>query len=428
MFGDVQLSYAGDTFVPSTWALNVVRGSKFHIYGMASYEAEVYGFPSNVFDNSSSVVGTFRSDIVTKMVKSNAPLGNFVLYARHKGESGYRKQITIRVLDSLPTPTPDPTALEQYETIPTSLTNLVPNSVTVIDRLPIKMDPLTMMHVYSDDKDVRFSVEVDPHDFHASNYNWPVRQEQFVEFPGQDSYKLSIYLLAPSSPHETKTVKLYIGSLVRTVRMTTGEEPLPASYKSFSMGHTSGSISLRDVQSFFGGGNNLLDYKRGYRNIPNIPENNKIDRSAPLTLTDYRGAVTALYVSRHPYDASDKIDTKDGGATVGATWQIWTDGLNHWDLGFSPFIKDNAEFYYTYSLNLISGYGNSRPRAIRLWSPSGSAGAWSLNNRQVNLQVDVSSRSEFRAVITVNMYARHKNHTTSVVSTSARYTLDVVGP
>lgn len=427
MANTILLDYGGTQIGSGNASIyKVERGSKIILRpSSAGYDSTLSGFSSTYFTSTSNVTGRYGDSDSVKYVKSNAPTGTVYIELRNSGRSTVKAHAAIQVVSSMPSL---PSTFATTKTFVTSYTNQVANKMIWESKYDINPSIYTMVHVRSDDPNVYFSEYVDPADRFESAYTTKTLSELFIPDRGSDKQYLNIRYLASGTAYTTKTVKVYIGDIVKTVTITTGKEVVPSSHFAIDFGHTSGPLSLNDIRGFFGGTGALSDYRRGYRNVPDIPKNSNIPTALPLKITDYRGAATAFYIARHPYDAYESLNTANSAGSISTSWHIWDQGLNHWDLGFSPFVKDNVEFRYTYTQKKLSGWGNSTPQSVMLWSPSGNAGAWSLANKQVNVTASYSKRSECRTVITVTFWARHKDFPDKVLSTTADFQVTVTGP
>lgn len=327
----------------------------------------------------------------------------------------------IQVVSSLPSDNPF-----SIDPITSSYGGLNANEFKVSRIYDLRTRSKTVVHLRSDDPDVRFRL-FDP----ATNYH----EEDFYGNWVSDFYmnsthrkKFQIGYRAPTEGHSSKTVKIYIGSRTYNVTLSTGEELVPYNHEVVNFGHTSGSLSLLDVKGFFGGGNNLRDYFRKGRNVPDMPANRSIPTSGTLQLTDFRGAATAFFIASHPRYRERQMVTTYAAKSTGVGWSIWSGGVDDWDLGYSKFIKDNAEFRYTMSVSYRSGYGTTNPLVAPVLSSStGRPGSWSSANKSVSVKASGQRYEEYYAVITVYMHARHKNFPSKVVSTSAQFRVRVVG-
>lgn len=104
--------------------------------------------------------------------------------------------------------------------------------------------------------------------------------------------------------------------------------------------HTSGTLTLNQVIAFFGAGDSLADFRRGFGIVPNIPENAGVPSSLPISLRDLLGVydaspVTALSVnigstspavpvdSVSPFSTSSSVTPSISGGS-GARSYSWT--------------------------------------------------------------------------------------------------------
>lgn len=423
----ILLGYGGSEIGSNDGSIyNVERGSKIILRaGSAGYDSTLSGFSSSYFTSSSNVTGRYGDADVIKYIKSNAPIGFVTIEMRSAGSSEVRATAVINVVSSMPS---IPKTFATKKAFISTYTNQTANSIIWESSYDIDLASHTMVHVRSDDPNVRFAETVDPYDRFAPTFTTKSVSELFIPDRKYDKQTLGIRYLAAGSSYTTKTVKIYIGDIVKTVTLTTGKEVVPAEHFPISFGHTSGSLSLNEIRGFFGGTGALSDYRRGQRNVPDISANSKIPTTLPLKITDFRGAATALYIARHPYDDFEEIDTSKGEVTTSTSWHIWDEGLRDWDVGFSPLVENNMEFRYTHSVRTQSGWGNSSPASVRLWSPSGNSGAWSKDNKQVNVIATFRKNAECRAIITVTFWARHKNFPDKVLSTTADFQITAKGP
>lgn len=82
---------------------------------------------------------------------------------------------------------------------------------------------------------------------------------------------------------------------------------------------TSGTLSLNEALSFFGGGNSLRDLLRGGAYVPNIPENFGVPSSGTITLRDLLGAYNESPYTAISVTASNVNVTNTTGTPVGVS-------------------------------------------------------------------------------------------------------------
>lgn len=415
----IEVDLNGFNDAPST--VKVERGMKVYFSNiMGGQSMHIRGFSSSYWTSSSNAVLS-RGVPYLKSIKSNAAIGTDALSV-YDPVRGRTSTVYIEVVSSLPSNNPYTIS----ENIQTSFGGLTANEFKVSNIYSLGTYSETIIHLRSDDPEVRFRLFDEADNHHEDDFygNWV-----------SDFYMNSVYrkqfqvgYRAPTEGHSSKTVKIYIGNKTYNITLSTGEELVPVSHEVINFGHTSGEVSLLDIKGFFGGGSNLRDYFRKGRNVPDMPTNSGIPTSGDLRITDFRGAATALFIAAHPRTIEQQLVTTYGTKSTSVGWNIWSGEIDDWDLGYSKFIKDNAQFRYTMSVTYQSAYGTTNPLVDPvLDSSTGNPSAWSSNNKQVSVTVTGQRREEFSAIITVNMYARHRDFTSKVVSTSAQFRVRVVG-
>lgn len=398
------------------YTIYVERGTIVRFANISSLTAlHVRGFSSSYWTSTSTAVVENGSP-KTYYVKSNAPISTDQLEVYDPSNKSTRS-FTIQVVSSIDKPNP---YWMSPSTIDTSYSGLNANEFVVSQTYRLATEDRTVVHLRSDNPEVRFRL-IDG----SFEGNWVT--DLFMNSVYRRDFQIAYR--APTEALTTKTVTVRIGSRTYTVSLSTDRELVPASHHVISLGHTPGSISLLDIKNFFGGDGNLRDYFRKGRNVPDMAANSGIPTSGDLRITDFRGAATAFFIAVHPSDKPFRqLSTSYGTRSVGVGWNIWSGEVDDWDLGYSKFIKDNAEFRYTLSYQFGSGYGTTNPAVKpKLSSNTGSPGTWSSSNKSVSVTVTAQKREEFRVICTVTMYARHKNYPDKTLSTSASVTVRAVG-
>lgn len=398
--------------------LLVTKDMEIEFYPTGSIETQVtnldYFFPYI----AGGVKGRMGDPSIITKIRAGTN-GRQVKAILSRSNSGTLDDFVFEYRDSLPYP--NPYHINGLDTLKRSYTDLTPNSTITDSSLQLFIEGETVVYVASDDPEVRFrEIDGTPSSYYLPELTIPKKYGK--------TQHLLIRLQAPSSPKTTKNVNVYIGDTTVTFSLTTGAEIVPPNHLPISMGHTTGNIALSNIRSFFGGGNNLTDYFRGERNVPDMPTNSNIPTSVPISVADFRGAATAIYVSDHPSNRSDTAYVANVARTLGSVWNIWeSDKLNSWDLGFSPFIRNNAEFRYEMTWERVSGYGNGYFPAPTVSGVVSNVGAWSSANRRVYVTVEAPRRSEFKVRVVVKFFARHRLHPNKVLTTSASYTVTSIG-
>lgn len=397
----VPTSLAGSSKVSNSGSFLSYSGSSGNVQGM-------WGDASKTM----TVVGGHstgqRQKLILSRVNPFKVMGNFYL----------------EYTDSYPSPLP--ASISNFADLKTSYTGLDPNEIIREVSLRINMRDKTVLRVHSDDPNVRFSEY--SHRSGQGSFSSSSNDEMFIPYRYRYTQTVKVRLIAPSSPNTTKVVNVYIGDFKRTITLRTGAESVPSSHIPISFGHTSGNISLGQINSFFGGTGRLTGFARRGVNIPDIPANSKIRTTPPYKITDYRGAATALFISRHPTNKTGRVATTERARNLITSWNIWeAEGNNSWDLGFSPFIRNNAQFRYEVTQTLLASGNGFEPNPPIVTGTGGAYGSWSSANRRLTVTVSAPRNAEFTIRITVKFFARHKSFTGSVLTTSATFTASSVG-
>lgn len=416
----IEASRDGLVDVPNN--IKVERGTKVLFSSTsASSSVNITGFESTYWTKTNNAVLELGKDDVY-YIKSNAPYGKSTLRVNDPVD-GSKHPFTIEVVPSIDKPNP----YYLGPTITSSYSGLNANEFVVSQVYRLQTESYTIVHLRSDDPEVRFRLVEYASNRHEEDFygNWVT--DFFMNSTFRRNFQIAFR--APTGSLESKTSTVRIGSRVHTVTLSTSTELVPANHHVINFGHTSGELSLLDVKGFFGGAGNLRDYFRKGRNVPDMPANSGIPTSGSIRLTDFRGAATAFFIALHPRDRDTRLMlTQYGDQSTGVGWNIWTGEADDWDLGYSKFIKDNAEFRYTLDYTFHRGYGTTSPfKKPTLSSISGNPGTWSSANKSVHVTVYGRKREEFFVTCTVTMYARHKDFPTKTLSTSAQVKVRCVG-
>ena len=398
------------------YEINVQRDTLVRFANISALTAlHVRGFSSSYWTSTSTAVVENGAPKAYR-IKSSAPDSTDQLEV-YDPSNGSTRSFVIRVVSSITNPNPfylSPSSID------TSYSGLNANEFVISQTYRLSTRERTVVHLRSDNPEVRFRL-IDG-DFEG---NWVT--DLFMNSVYRRDFQIAYR--APTEALASKTVTVRIGSRVYSVSLSTSSELVPSSHHVISMGRTSGNISLLNIKNFFGGGSNLRDYFRKGRNVPDMAANSGIPTSGTLRITDFRGSATAFFIAFHPSDKPFRqLSTSYGTRSVGVGWNIWSGEVDDWDLGYSKFIKDNAEFRYTLSYQFGSGYGTTNPAVKpKLSSNTGSPGTWSSSNKSVSVTVTAQKREEFRVTCTVRMYARHKDYPDKTLSTTASVTVRAVG-
>lgn len=145
---------------------------------------------------------------------------------------------------------------------------------------------------------------------------------------------------------------------------------------------SSGSVSISELQSFFGtSAGSLSSYYRGGGIVPNVSQNNAIPTSGAISLSNFYGATNsapqeriAVSVNIIPYRASNfwgywtNVGTVGGGAqgvidyvgigslpytdgngqSITINTVLWNSSTGNFDLQLSNLTNNDAKFYKAY--------------------------------------------------------------------------------
>jgi len=168
-----------------------------------------------------------------------------------------------------------------------------------------------------------------------------------------------IYVRGIASPNynTTVTVSVTIGTLTRTTTLKTKLTPQPPTPIPFH--RTQSPVSMVQIFDFFGGvpvnglniARNMRAYNKGGLYVPDIDENWRIPRTGNLSISNYLSSSTLFYFTNPPTSRTEIVDTTGAIRTQSLTWGA----QNAWEMGYSPFMSFNAEYFLT--LNETSGAG-----------------------------------------------------------------------
>ena len=412
----VQIEFGRDSVINVSNGLHVCRGTEIRFYAISGDVISIKGFRGAAFTNSSMITPSWGRTM-KKYIHGTAINGVYPLTFMNE-TTGKNYVFNIKVVDPF-------TDIQPYHLSapnPTAYTNLRTNERVVTERLRAITSSWRQIYIRSPDPEVRF------------RYIDAVGRDEFISgwtpvlFLDSTYYReFEISMRASGLSHTSKTVVVYVGNRTVTFTLTTGEEVVPSNHKAVTRTY-SGDVPLSGVREFFGGGTNIKDYYRGGRNVPDMPANSAIPISGDINLSNFRTMATALFISKQPESEKVAVYNAHRDQSTQKVWSIWSGEVDNWDLGYSKFIKDNAEFRYTMSWRIGGGWPNQRPTIEPyLTSSGGNAGTWSSNNRGITLMVYAMRGEEFYMTCTVNFYARHKDFPNDVLSTSATYEVRAFG-
>lgn len=225
-------------------------------------------------------------------------------------------------------------------------------------------------------------------------------------------------LTASSNYGTSVTTSVSVGSVTDFWAVATLGDPATGTILQF--GHSTGSVPLSDIKSFFGGGNNLDSYRRN-EFVPTIsPENDSVtdNPAVNLTLLDFRDTITSFYWSVPPSNKQTSGDTMQGPITALLSWQSTTD----WQLGYGPGMTEICEYKFEFlsqfKETLASGGGVAN---TDVQMNSVSYTAWGANNKNLVITVTPDEFTEAFYYGTIRCSARNPVDTSIVVTSDIQY-------
>lgn len=185
-----------------------------------------------------------------------------------------------------------------------------------------------------------------------------------------------------------------------------------SNYQKISVGLATGGIKISHIRDYFAGlSGKISEYIRGGSRVPNITENNAIPTSAlNMKYSHFRNTKTTFYVKVAP--SNIMVPDKDAGLgaqNFSVNWEVGVD----WFLGYSSLMHQQAEFYYTYTVQASSG--DSGMVSV---STGYTLGSWDSRNTDVQVAFAIPANQDTHFIVYVTCYARSKYNNSVIVSTT----------
>lgn len=255
---------------------------------------------------------------------------------------------------------------------------------------------------------------------------------------GQTVY---IWGTAPSTYNSSSTASVTIGTLTRSVTLTTPVDPATGTRIPFTP--SSGTVSLDDVRSFFGpktGTAAMSNYYRGGSYVINTttgsPNNSGVPASGTIQLDDFYNSFTTMYFSTPPSNKSEFIVTTSSSGTANFNWNRTAD----WEVGFGPDMEDGVDYRITHTTTQYAGYAGSIAtynlsfggvtRDLKVASnQSAHTFAYVSNNANaISVTVTANASSEYFITGKIDLQIRHKEQTSYTATETFYYYVTIYGP
>jgi len=255
---------------------------------------------------------------------------------------------------------------------------------------------------------------------------------------GQTVY---IWGTAPSTYNSSSTASVTIGTLTRSVTLTTPVDPATGTRIPFTP--SSGTVSLDDVRSFFGpktGSAPMSNYYRGGSYVINTttgsPNNSGVPASGTIQLDDFYNSFTTMYFSTPPSNKSDFIVTTSSSGTTNLNWNRTAD----WEVGYGPDMEDGVDYRITHTTTQYAGFAGSIAtynisfggvtRDLKVASnQSAHTFAYVANNANaISVTVTANASSEYFITGKIELQIRHKEQTSYTATETFYYYVTIYGP
>lgn len=255
---------------------------------------------------------------------------------------------------------------------------------------------------------------------------------------GQTVY---IWGTAPSTYNSSSTASVTIGTLTRSVTLTTPVDPATGTRIPFTP--SSGTISLDDVRSFFGpktGTAPISNYYRGGSYVINTttgsPNNSGVPASGTIQLDDFYNSFTTMYFSTPPANKSDFIVTTSSSGTTNFNWNRTAD----WEVGFGPDMEDGVDYRITHTTTQYAGYAGSiaaytlsfggvtRDLSVAANQSAHTFSYVANNANAISVTVTANVSSEYFITGKIELQIRHKEQTSYTATETFYYYVTIYGP
>ena len=198
-------------------------------------------------------------------------------------------------------------------------------------------------------------------------------------------------------------------------------------------GHASGAIPLSDIRDFFGGNtiagvwtppSDMGSFYKGGSYVPNISQNSAIATSGALSLGSFRSAYTSLeFQSVAGNKSGMKLTNGVGNHTLTLAWYSfnYSGSGADWVLGYGDGMNFATEYYFTRTEN--TGSGLTTGASLTSTTPT----AWTAAGASFvgfGITATVPRYTEAFMNGNINMYVRHPNSPSSVLTDTIGYTLN----
>jgi hypothetical protein len=250
-----------------------------------------------------------------------------------------------------------------------------------------------------------------------------------------------IWGTAPSTYNSSSTASVTIGSMTRSVTLTTPADPATGTRIPFTP--SSGTVSLDDVRSFFGpktGSASMSNYYRGGSYVigttTGSPNNSGVPASGTIQLDDFYNSFTTMYFSTPPSNKSEFIVTTSSSGTANFNWNRTAD----WEVGFGPDMEDGVDYRITHTTTQYSGYAGSIAtyslsfggvtRDLKVASnQSAHTFAYVANNANaISVTVTANASTEYFIIGKIDLQIRHKEQTSYTATETFYYYVTIYGP